>query len=505
MTEQVLLILTVLAPLVGAAGIVLIGDRPNLRESVTLITAGGLFAINIALISFVTDGGRPEVELVSFLPGASIKLVAEPLGLLFGLIASGLWIVTSIYSIGYMRGHGEKNQTRFYAYFAIALSSTMGVAYAGNLISMFAFYEVLSLSTYPLVTHAGTEEARRGGRTYIGILIGSSIALFLFAILWTWTSTGSMDFVPGGILRGKMDSLSLSVLLGLFVFGIAKAGVMPFHRWLPAAMVAPTPVSALLHAVAVVKAGVFAITKIAVYIFGIDLLAEAGSGRFFMYVAATTIVLASIVALRQDDLKKRLAYSTISQLSFIVLGAMMGHSLGIIGGGMHIATHALGKITLFFAAGAILVALHKTKVSEMRGIGRTMPLTMAFFLIGSLSISGLPPTGGLWSKWYLLMGTLEIGDYILFVVLLLSSLLSMGYLLPIVVRAFFAAPQAGGHGGVGAAVSDAEEAARPAIKEAPLFILIAMAISSAGTIALFFAPGPVARLVAQIFPDLGGL
>ncbi|MCH8111082.1 MAG: monovalent cation/H+ antiporter subunit D family protein [Proteobacteria bacterium] len=504
MTEQVLLVLTILLPLAGAAGIVLIGDRPNLRESVTLITAVGLFGVNIALISFVTGGGRPEVELVPFIAGAPIKLMAEPLGLLFGLIASGLWIVTSIYSIGYMRGHNEVNQTRFYAYFAVALAGAMGVAYAGNLITMFAFYEMLSLSTYPLVTHAGTEEARRGGRTYIGILIGTSIAFFLLAILWTWTSTGSMDFTPGGILRGKMDPFPLAILLGLFFFGIAKAGVMPFHRWLPAAMVAPTPVSALLHAVAVVKAGVFAITKIAVYIFGVDLLAEMGTGRFLMYVAAATIVLALIVALRQDNLKRRLAYSTISQLAYIVLGAMMGHSLGIIGGGMHIATHALGKITLFFAAGAILVALHKTEVSQMRGIGRTMPLTMTFFLIGSLSISGLPPTGGLWSKWYLLMATLEIGDYILFAVLLLSSILSIGYLMPIVVRAFFSKPETGGHGGVGAAVTDDEAGARPVIREAPLFMLIAMAISSAGTIVLFFVPGPLARLVAQILPELGG-
>ena len=207
---------------------------------------------------------------------------------------------------------------------------------------------------------------------------------------------------------------------------------------------------------------------------------------------------------RQDNLKRRLAYSTISQLSYIVLGAMMGHSLGIIGGGMHIATHAFGKITLFFAAGAILVALHKTEVSQMRGIGRTMPLTMTFFLIGSLSISGLPPTGGLWSKWYLLMGTLEIGDYILFAVLLLSSILSIGYLMPVVVRAFFSAPETGGHGGVGAAVTESAADARPVIKEAPLSTLIAMAITSAGTIVLFFTPGPVARLIAQIFPDLGG-
>ncbi len=502
MTAEILLVLTIAIPLAGAGLIPAFHDRPNLREAVSLVIAGLLFGVNVALIPEVTSGGRPVIEVLPFLPGASLKLAAEPLSLLFGLIASGLWIVTTIYSIGYMRAHGEENQTRFYAFFALALAAAMAVAYAGNLMTLFVAYEALSLSTYPLVTHAGTEEARRGGRTYIGILISTSIGFFLLAILCTWSVAGTLDFVPGGILDGKAGTLTLLGLLALYVFGIAKAGVMPFHRWLPAAMVAPTPVSALLHAVAVVKAGVFAILKISVYVFGIDLLADMGTSQVFMYVAAATILLASLVAIRADNLKRRLAYSTVSQLSYIVLGAMLANSMGVIGGGLHIATHAAGKITLFFCAGAIMVAAHKTKVSELSGLGRKMPFTFAFFFIGALSIIGLPPTGGMWSKWYLALATLEAGNYVLLGVLLLSSLLAVGYLMPVVVRGFFGAKPSEGHGGAGAEIAEGAVPKRATvIEEAPLPMLIAMAITAVLSIVLFFAPGPVIALIASLFPE----
>ncbi len=494
MTSQILLALTILIPLGGAALIPLFRNNPNVREGVSLATAAILFLANLALIPTVTDGGRPVIEILPFLPGAALVLSAEPLALLFGLVASGLWFVTTIYAIGYMRGHGEENQTRFYAFFAIALAATMAVAYSGNLMTMFVAYEALSLSTYPLVTHAGTEAAKRGGRTYLGILIGTSIGFFLLAILWTWTVAGTLDFTPGGILGGKAETLTLLGLLALFVFGIAKAGVMPFHRWLPAAMVAPTPVSALLHAVAVVKAGVFAIVKIAVYIFGIDTLAEMGTSQIFMYVAAFTILAASIVALRQDNLKKRLAYSTVSQLSYIVLGAMIASSLGIVGGGMQIAAHAFGKITLFFCAGAIIVAAHKTEVSQMAGLGKKMPLTFIFFFIGALSIIGLPPTGGMWSKWYLALATLEAENYLLLGVLMTSSLLAIGYLMPVIVQGFFATSK-DSDGGSGAEINGASTE----IKEAPWPLLLAMGSASALCIILFFIPGPVIALMEMIF------
>lgn len=491
MSSEILLILAIAVPLAGAAAIAALGRQPNVREAATLITAALLFLVNIGLAVAVAGGERPDIAAFDFVPGAAIALSAEPLGALFGLLASGLWIVTSIYSIGYMRGAGEKNQTRFYAFFAIALACTMGIAFSRNLMTLFVFYELLSLTTYPLVIHAGTEEARRGGRVYIGILMASSIAFLLFAILWTWTLAGTLEFALGGILADAASPLVLSALLVLYLFGIAKAGLMPLHRWLPAAMVAPTPVSALLHAVAVVKAGVFAVLKIAVFVFGIDTLSEISSSRFFLYLAAATVITAGVIALRQDNLKRRLAYSTVSQLGLIVLAAMTANALGVVGGAMHIATHAFAKITLFFAAGAIYVAAHETEISGMRGIGRTMPWTMTFFLIGALSVIGLPPAGGLWSKWTIALSAFAIEDYVLLAVLLASSLLSVGYLMPVVVRAFFA-PFTDG--------AAASPATTSPIREAPPFMLAAMAVSAAGCIVLFFWPGPLFRFAALLFP-----
>ena len=285
------------------------------------------------------------------MPDLPLALEVEPLGMLFALIASFLWIVTSIYSIGYMRGHHELHQTRFYVCFAIAIASAMGVAFAGNMFTLFVFYETLTLSTYPLVTHAGTEEAKKAGRLYLGLLLFTSIGLQLVAIIWTWVLAGTLDFMPGGILNGKASSTIISVLFVLYILGIGKAALMPLHRWLPAAMVAPTPVSALLHAVAVVKAGVFTILKVCVYIFGLDLLSQIGSRPWILYLAGITIVVASLIAMTKDNLKARLAYSTISQLSYVILGALLANAWGVIGSGMHIAMHAFGKITYFSALG----------------------------------------------------------------------------------------------------------------------------------------------------------
>ena len=314
--------------------------------------------------------------------------------MLFALVASGLWVVTTVYSIGYMRAHRESDQTRFYAFFAISIASAMGVAFAGNMLTLFVFYEALTLATFPLVAHAGTPEARRGARTYLGVLLGTSIGLQLLAIAGTYAVAGTLDFTPGGVIDGEVGGVAAGALLALYVFGVGKAAVMPFHRWLPAAMVAPTPVSALLHAVAVVKAGAFAILKVAAFIFGFDLLRDLAMTDALLWCAAFTIVAASLVAMTKDNLKARLAYSTVSQLSYIVLAALLAGQAGFLGGGLHIATHAFGKITLFFCAGAILVAAHKTEVSQLDGLGRAMPVTMTAFAIGALSIVGLPPWAG---------------------------------------------------------------------------------------------------------------
>jgi multicomponent Na+:H+ antiporter subunit D len=478
--------LAVLLPLLAAVPIALTGKRPNLREGITLLTAVAVFCLVASLLSGVLAGDRPELVLVELLPGLPLLFRLEPLGMIFALVASFLWLVTSIYAIGYMRGHHEENQTRFYVCFAIAIASALGVALAGNMMTLFFAYEVLSISTYPLVTHAGTEEAKRAGRLYLGILMGTSIGLQLLAIVWTWQATGTLDFTDGGILAGHVDGPLAAVLLALYVFGIGKAAVMPFHRWLPAAMVAPTPVSALLHAVAVVKSGVFAILKVCVYIFGLDFITEQSASDWLLWFAGGTILISSLIAMTRDNLKARLAYSTISQLSYIVAGALLATSLAVTGGAMHIAMHAFGKITLFFCAGAVLVAAHKTEISDLDGIGRVMPLTMIAFLIGSLSIIGLPPAGGTWSKFYLALGSLDAGKTWMVAVLMISSVLNIAYLLPIPVRAFFAKPpQANSHAGV---------------SEAPLPCLIAIGVTSLGCLWLFFAPGALYELARAISP-----
>ncbi len=487
MNTSTAILLAVALPLIGAIFVALLRKYPNLRESASIITSLALFGVILFLSSKVLHGARPEISLIDIIPGVALAFKIEPLGMLFALVASSLWIVTTLYSIGYMRGHHESNQTRFFVSFAIALSAAVGIAFARNLFTLFIFYEALTLSTYPLVTHHRTPEAMRAGRVYLGILLTTSMAFLLFAIIWTYSLTGTLDFHRGGILQGKIhDHFQIMLLLGLFAFGTGKAALMPFHRWLPAAMVAPTPVSALLHAVAVVKAGVFTVMKIVVYIFGIDFLTKTGVSVWLMYVAAATILIASIVALTKDNLKARLAYSTISQLSYIVLGAALANTWGIVGGSMHIAMHAFGKITLFFCAGAIYVATNKKNISEMDGLGRKMPFTMLAFFIASLSIIGLPPTGGSWSKWYLIMGTQSSGQIILGIVLMISSLLSIGYLMPVVARAFFLPLPAD------------ETPEKPKIEEAPALCVVPLWITALGSVALFFFAQDIYKLLIQI-------
>ncbi len=500
MTASFALCLTLLIPSVGAVLIALTGRNPNLRETVTLVTAGVLFIVVLMLLKMTSDGAPAAVILWYMVPGLPLALSIEPLGMLFGLVASGLWIVNSVYSIGYMRGNNEGHQTRFYICFAVAIASAMGIAFAANMFTLFIFYEVLTLSTYPLVTHKGNDDARRGGRIYMGILIGTSIGLQLVAIVWTYVASGTLDFTAGGILSGKVDGPMVPLLLALYMFGIGKAALMPFHRWLPAAMVAPTPVSALLHAVAVVKAGVFTVMKVAVYIFGIDFLAQTGGADWLIWVAAFTVLAASLVAMTKDNLKARLAYSTVSQLSYVVLGAALATSMGVIGGSMQIVMHAFGKITLFFCAGAIYVATHKTEISQMTGLGRVMPFTFGAFFIGALSIIGLPPMGGAWSKWYLMLGAAETHHVIIIIVLMVSSLLNVAYLLPLVARGFFlpaedSEPIAQS---VGAAANPQAPRQRPKIQEAPLLCVLPPCFTAFGCLVLFFYADYIYRLLEPL-------
>jgi multicomponent Na+:H+ antiporter subunit D len=484
MSPDLLILAALGVPLTGAVLIGVTGRvSANLRETVTLVTALGLIYCVWSLLPGVYQGERPAVSLIEVLPGIELAFKVEPLGMMFAALASGLWLINSIYSIGYMRGNREKKQTRFYVMFAISLAATMGIAFAENLFTLFVFYEALTLSTYPLVSHKGDANTVRSARVYLGILISASIGLLLPAIIWTYAAAGTGDFTVGGILRGHIEGPAVGLLLGLFVFGAAKAAVMPVHRWLPAAMVAPTPVSALLHAVAVVKAGVFTITKIIVYVFGIDFLFSEPSSGWLFYAAAFTIIAASLVALRQQNLKRLLAYSTVAQLSYVVMAAAILKPLAEVGAAIHMLAHAFGKITLFFAAGAIYTASRKTEVGQLRGIGRRMPVTMTAFTIGALSMIGVPPTAGFVSKWYILAGAFQADNYLALATIIASTALNAAYFLPIVYMAWFekdTTPPDKAHG------------------EAPFAAVLALAITAALTLGFFAYNAPAYELEAQL-------
>jgi multicomponent Na+:H+ antiporter subunit D len=484
LSPQGLIILAVCIPLAGAVMIALAGRlSANLRETVTLLTSVALIGTVWSLLPGIFEGNRPGVTITETLPGISIAFAVEPLGMMFAALASGLWLINSIYSIGYMRGNREKHQTRFYVMFAVSLAATTGIAFSANLFTLFLFYEMLTLATYPLVAHKGDAATIRSARVYLGILIFASIGLLLPAIVWTYMIAGTGDFTPGGILDGRLDGPQVGLLLALFVFGTAKAAVMPVHRWLPAAMVAPTPVSALLHAVAVVKAGVFVVTKVIVYVFGIDFLFAEPSSGWLPFAAAFTIIAASLVALRQQNLKRLLAYSTIGQLSYVVMASAILKPLAEVGAAIHMVAHAFGKITLFFAAGAIYTASKKTEISQLRGIGRRMPLTMTAFTIGALSMIGVPPTGGFVSKWYILAGAFQADDYLALATVILSTALNAAYFLPIVYMAWFGRDQtpAGQEHG-----------------EAPAAAVLALTLTAFLTLAFFIFNGPLIELESQL-------
>jgi multicomponent Na+:H+ antiporter subunit D len=494
MTDANILLLAIAIPALTPFVVAALGSRPNLRDGASVIASLATFAAVLTLLDGVIGGARPAITLLEVMPGLVLRFEIEPLGMLFATVASGLWIATAVYSIGYMRGANEKNQTRFYICFAIAIAAALGIAFSGNLFTLFIFYEVLTISTYPLVAHKETPEARKGARIYLAILMTTSILFLLVAVIWTWNIAGTMDFRAGGILEGKIDPAYVPFLLALFAFGIGKAALMPFHRWLPAAMVAPTPVSALLHAVAVVKAGVFTMLKVGTYIVGVGFLGKTGAADWLMWLAAASILIASLVAVTKDDLKARLAYSTVSQLSYITLGVALANQMGVIGGSMHIVMHAMGKITLFMCAGAIYVAAHKTKVSELDGLGRKMPITFICFTLAALSIIGLPPFGGAWSKWYLMLSAAEADQLVIIGVLMVSSLLNVAYLLPIPARAFFAPAR----GQVAHSLGAAAAPVREGIEEAPLLCLIPICATAIGCLILFFTVGGLYEYLLSI-------
>jgi len=385
-----------------------------------------------------------------------------------------------------MRSLEEHAQTRYFSCFALALSATLGVAFSANLFTLFLFYEALTLVTYPLVGHHETDKSRAGARKYIIYLLGTAKVLLLPAIILTYNLAGTLDFRAGGILPAEKlteQPALLFVVFAIFLFGFAKNALMPLHSWLPAAMVAPTPVSALLHAVAVVKTGVFCTLRIFLFVFGVDAMRELGADQLALAAASVTILVASLLALNQDNLKARLAFSTVSQLSYIILGAALLSSSGVMGGIAHITNHAVSKITLFFCAGSIYVSTRKTEISQLSGLAKRMPWTMAAFSLASLSIVGIPLTSGFVSKWYIALGAVDRGSLAPLTVLLAGSLLSAAYLGPVVYKAYF----------------EKESPNGGEVREVP-WMVAPLAITAAASLLLGLFPGPVLELAGRVLP-----
>ncbi|MDA0916894.1 MAG: proton-conducting transporter membrane subunit [Proteobacteria bacterium] len=429
--------ITILPPLIVCLITPLLSKNENLRDA--LGPVGGIISSYgaIEIFTAVLEGKNISIKLLQIADGIFISFDVTPLGAIFGLVASVLWIFAAIYSVGYMRGNQEKNQTRFYTYYAIAVHAALCIAYSGDLLTLFIFYEVLTFSTYPLVTHKQNELALKAGRLYMSILVGSSVIFLLPAIIWVWILTGSLEMSKHGVLDGYLNYEHAPYLLAMFAFGIGKAALIPIHKWLPAAMVAPTPVSALLHAVAVVKAGVFTMLLVLTNVFGIDFLSKTGASIWLIWLASFTLLITSIIAVYKDDIKARLAYSTISQLSYITLGGALASATATQGAILHIVTHAAGKITLFFVAGAIYVGAKISKISELNGHGKSMSLMLLAFFIASLSIIGVPPMAGSWSKFFLMLGAAESGYLFVLIVFSISTILNAYYLMEIPARAFF--------------------------------------------------------------------
>lgn len=422
-----------------AALLIMFSDKkPNVREAWTLIAAFLKVTIIFSMLPAVWNGQVYEYTLFNIVDGIGFTLRTDAAGMLFAGLSSFLWVLTSFYSIGYMRGHHETHQTGYFASFAICMSAAMGIAMAANLATFFIFFEILTLATYPLVIHKRDKEATDAGRKYLIYTLVTG-QLFLAGIVFVYVAAGTTDFVAGGILSKNMAPVWVLqvVFFMMALAGMVKAGMMPFHGWLVSAMVAPTPVSALLHAVAVVKAGAFAVLRVVGYIFGPALLADIGAAQWLAWLAAFTIIVSSLIAMKQDNLKRRLAFSTVGQLSYVVLGTCILAPLSLVGAMFHIVAHATMKITLFFCAGAIFVTTHKANISEMQGIGRQMPFTMTAFTVASLGIAGMPFIVGFISKFNIALGALQMSEPLYVAVLIASALLSLSYLMPVSFMAFF--------------------------------------------------------------------
>lgn len=483
--SDLILLTALLIPLIGSFGVMTNGKDVNIREAISSISSVLLLIVVAYMIPGVLNGKTLNLHLFTLLPGVTVALRADAMSMIFALVASSLWTIAVFYSMGYMRSSKELEQTRFNACFAIAIFGAIGVALSDNLFTLYLFYEIVSLCTYPLVAHHQDKESYAGARKYIIYLTTTAKALLLPAMILIYVLTGTLEFAPNistGIFPPDVNK-SLVIMLYIFcLFGFAKNGLMPFHHWLPGAMVAPTPVSALLHAVAVVKVGVFCTTRVMLYVFGVDTMDALNLGIPTAYFVSCTILLASIIALTKDNLKARLAYSTVSQLSYVILGVALLTPTGIEGGLIHIVNHAFAKITLFFCAGAIYVAAHKKYISELDGLGKTMPITFACFAIASLSMIGAPPVAGFITKWNLLIGSIEANQIGILLILIASTILNVGYFAPITYRAFFGKAKVPSTG----------------IKEAPLSMLIPIIIACAMSVLLGIYPNFMLQFVKAV-------
>ena len=410
-------------------------SRTVLRSALNLAGAVVKLALIVVMLAGVAAGQDYEFRY-RMLPGLDLVLRADALALLFVTLSASLWLLTTLYAIGYLED--APNRSRFFGFFSLCVTSTVGIAMAGNLLTFFVFYEMLTLSTYPLVVHRGTPDALRAGSIYLAYTLGGG-AVFLVGVVWLYSLAGQVEFAHGGAIAHLAPHAAgqLRAIFALLIAGLGvKAALVPLHGWLPKAMVAPAPVSALLHAVAVVKAGAFGVVRVVYEVFGIELSQALGLLVPLAVLACVTILWGSLRALFQDDLKRRLAYSTISQVSYIVLGVALFGPVGTIGGLVHLVHQGIMKITLFFCAGNYAETLGVHRISEMNGIGRRMPVTTLAFSVAALGMMGVPLTAGQVSKHYLSEGARLAGAPWAYWVLLASSLLNAAYFLPILYRAW---------------------------------------------------------------------
>lgn len=485
---------TIAVPLFASVLILIVGRHENIREAVTIIAATTMLGSVLAMLPEILSGSRITISLLPMVPGGDFALRADAFGMVFALTATALWLLNSFYAIGYMRLLKEHAQTRFFFCLAVAIAAAVGIAFSQNLLTLFIFYEILTIITYPLVVHTETPAAMKAGRKYLAYLLIGGVFL-LAAVVLTYILTGTTEFVPGGFLAGSGSALTLQILFLLFMVGFVKAAWMPLHGWLPAAMVAPTPVSAFLHAVAVVTAGVFGIVRIAGWVYGMDLMASLGLGTLLAVIASFTIITASLFALTEDNLKRRLAYSTVSQLSYILLGVSMLSIAGMTGAMAHIPIHAFLKITLFFVAGAVIVSAGKECISDMKGIGRKIPVTALMFSAAAIGICGLPPLPGIISKVYLALGAVEGGMPILLLVIVTSAVLNVAYFFPIIYTMLLDRPD--------------DEHSLDSVSEPPLVMLVPIILTAAISVFIFFFPSTpfmdlveiaLAEIMQQVIP-----